>query len=333
MLEKTSIPPETSPAQNPQASQSEDQKLGLALPSPVNPLKPSLFTLILISMVIVFLFSIGIFYLSQRFISSPTVPPPADIPTSSLVPSTLSPTIPTIDISNWETYFNDELGFSLKYPGHLSAVKSVSPDYLTTMGITNTVDLIEQPRQNSVIAIKYGSLYSNFYDIGEPLSNEALIQENQAFTQYEGSEYKEEDILLDSIPATKVSYNITFSEYHFIKIYMEKEGTQIEISTETPIKNKDQFIKLFDQILSTFRFLEQPSCKDIQSDTPELTYLQAFCSGLHCSDQTTKADCESVDVVTIENGKLSESWGQDRIVDCIWIEELPPPNQCQPKYR
>ena len=101
MLEKTSIPPETSPAQNPQASQSEDQKLGLALPSPVNPLKPSLFTLILISMVIVFLFSIGIFYLSQQFIGNRTITPPPFNPTPTIGISeptaTLIPTDPTAD--------------------------------------------------------------------------------------------------------------------------------------------------------------------------------------------------------------------------------------------
>lgn len=67
----------------------------------------------------------------------------------------------------------------------------------------------------------------------------------------------------------------------------------------------------------------KPSCMDIPISTNPyagITYLESYCMGDYCMPQSTKPDCEAVDVVTISNNKLDPSWGKDNIADCVWTE-------------
>lgn len=79
--------------------------------------------------------------------------------------------------------------------------------------------------------------------------------------------------------------------------------------------------------------IKTASCSNVTSSSYEPTFLQSYCMGDQCVGEKTKTACESVDVVTITDGKLNSSWGQDSIGDCVWIESAPPLNQCQVKYR
>ena len=71
------------------------------------------------------------------------------------------------------------------------------------------------------------------------------------------------------------------------------------------------------------------SCSDINNATNSATFLHSFCQGNICNSQSNKETCESIDVVTLKDGVLSEESGQDGILDCVWIEEEA---ICKPKY-
>jgi hypothetical protein len=70
-------------------------------------------------------------------------------------------------------------------------------------------------------------------------------------------------------------------------------------------------------------------CSEINYEIEDATFLQSFCRGDFCTDQSNGDVCESIDVVVLENGILSEVSGQDGISDCIWIEEE---SVCKPGY-
>ena len=71
------------------------------------------------------------------------------------------------------------------------------------------------------------------------------------------------------------------------------------------------------------------SCTDVSSENEVSDFINSYCQGLFCAEQTDKDDCESVDVVILENDVLSEVSGQDGIPDCTWIEEE---STCITKY-
>src|SRR3990172_5121149 len=63
------------------------------------------------------------------------------------------------------------------------------------------------------------------------------------------------------------------------------------------------------------------NCSEVNYESSELIFLQAYCQGDFCIHHDTKEDCENVDVVLTENGNLKEESGQDGVADCVWVSE------------
>ena len=70
-------------------------------------------------------------------------------------------------------------------------------------------------------------------------------------------------------------------------------------------------------------------CSELDYEIEDATFLQSFCRGDSCTNQSNRDVCESIDVVVLEEGFLSENTGQDGTPDCIWIEEE---SVCKPGY-
>ena len=68
---------------------------------------------------------------------------------------------------------------------------------------------------------------------------------------------------------------------------------------------------------------KQITCNDIDRNPSELTFELSYCQGDMCHDAQNKTDCESRDMIKVENGKIVS--GQDGKPDCIWSE-----NSCKP---
>ena len=58
------------------------------------------------------------------------------------------------------------------------------------------------------------------------------------------------------------------------------------------------------------------SCTNINRNPPELTFEMSYCDGDYCSNAKTKTDCESTDVVKIQNNEIVS--GKDGKTDCAW---------------
>lgn len=75
----------------------------------------------------------------------------------------------------------------------------------------------------------------------------------------------------------------------------------------------------------------QPSCQYI-TPSGELSFLQNYCTGYYCTEFSTQTECESIDVVSVENNTLSESSVADGLPDCLWNDTATPGYQCQIAY-
>lgn len=69
---------------------------------------------------------------------------------------------------------------------------------------------------------------------------------------------------------------------------------------------------------------------DCPKTSGEMTYFQSYMQGNKCRF-STKSECETADVIAINNGHPSQGWDQDGISDCVWgdSEET---SYCFPKY-
>lgn len=59
--------------------------------------------------------------------------------------------------------------------------------------------------------------------------------------------------------------------------------------------------------------------------------LKNYCGGELCLAQTTKLSCNSLDVVSIKNGTLSDI-SKDGIPDCTWTNNVTSANYCEPIF-
>ena len=70
-------------------------------------------------------------------------------------------------------------------------------------------------------------------------------------------------------------------------------------------------------------------CLHIKTER-ELSPLMAYCDNDFCKVKEAKAECESVDVVTVDrNGRLLEQFSPDGKPDCYWDDSLPANSACQ----
>lgn len=92
---------------------------------------------------------------------------------------------------------------------------------------------------------------------------------------------------------------------------------------------------VFAQPTSTpFKFLDQNQtsakseiaqiCEEIfklpSNPNAGITFEQSYCQGDQCHSAKTKSECESKDIIKIENGRITSS--KDGKVDCEWTENL-----------
>lgn len=202
--------------------------------APPSPKKFPL-NLILIILIFIAIFSAGAYIVIKN--QSNKQPPP---PTPTVQPSQISPS-PTIDeTSNWKTYRDEKYSFQFLYPQDLFLKKSEKfPDsiFLTKYDID-----IENGQNEGPFALISIMIWDK-NDFLEPLNLLGLD--------------KRENIMVDGVKAVKVS-GIKPEGQYLAGIYYQQVFFSINdkiislLFYEDPSNN----IKLLDQILSTFKFLD-----------------------------------------------------------------------------
>lgn len=212
-------------------------------PPPPPPPKKKSFTWLLILVFLLLLASTGVLAYQYYQLKTQTV---NSAPSSSLTPTPLVSPQPSAETetANWKTYTNTQFQFAFRYPDETNGLYGFFCDDLEMFALDETPKIGSQcgPR-GSYYTIEIKAVK------GEPIKEDEL-------SSFEGAQSIKETITIDEITGIKA----TFTQVKpapipekWIEILMYKNGIRYHF-----ILSDMAFENIFNQILSTFRFIDPP---------------------------------------------------------------------------
>ena len=220
----------------------------------------------------------------------------------------------TSSTQGWQTYTNTQYGFEIKYP-NLWFAKPLNE------GITN----------RDILALASFSKEQNCQIFIDYLTQDTY--QSELFYAKNLRDCEIRNLLADDVDVK--GFICPYDAY--FNYYFQKDNNYFSLNFYPGYSHQDigtdkQLIfvdcqKYSEQMLSTFKFIDNLSDKNTNYNPPGLGFGEAFYNGLlseSCQNMKTQKDCETNDAVKIENGNAVS--GKDGIVDCIWANNL-----CVPK--
>lgn len=171
---------------------------------------------------------------------------PTPVPQESIPPSPVAD-----DLSDWETYRNEEYGFEFQYPSYLYINSQLNNQSLTD----DIVTLTSQDFQLISGGTEDGAVQQGFMlrmsEVDDPSFNkDNFISDRCSFaTNYSICEHR----TIDGYSSVFLSNENTNSATLFVK----KENVIYDLEIRfSPYETEQEYERLFGQILSTFRFLD-----------------------------------------------------------------------------
>jgi hypothetical protein len=164
------------------------------------------------------------------------------------------PVTPTLDsTANWQTYRNEELGFEIKYPESIKKYDFPYPQnsyiVVSIPGMGN--ELLPSDEKNITIQWRENSELTPKQEVDQYISrtfsDKKAENERSAYTV---------DGAIGEMFAGKYISTAPNHEVRMV-IVQAKNKTNFSFYTLYLKKNKVKTLKLFDQIISTFKFIEQ----------------------------------------------------------------------------
>lgn len=216
--------------------------------------KPSLvqflskFKLLLIVIILIFVSVSGSTYYFLNKKSSPTLTAPSPFPTTAQPSPTLDPT------GNWKTYSIN--GLSVLAPSEWVLAK-VSQGYLSIY----SPDVPIKERNPS-----YGRITKGASLLIRALSTDKTIDlaAERLFSECAKAE-KKENLIINGYKAQKYDIYCPGRNPGAVSILIERNGIVYVIEFDYTPKPNDSYETIFDQILSTFKFLNQTQMIDISN--------------------------------------------------------------------
>lgn len=216
---------------------------------------------------------------------------------SNLIPPKEIITEPSTSISpdetaGWKTYTNTEYFYSFKYPKNLilKNIADGADGSLPTNAIMLTLSDPTRPNyEDRLIDIQYLGLLLDVTPKSDWYSTIVKLGDTQA-----------------------IKFISNKPEVKFDVCHVNIKSGGLEIMT-----NKTQSTILIDQILSTFKFIDDRSVcvptYQVETNSVELTAEQNY--SVRCTEQRSEKDCFSIDLY---NQKADDFSIPDGIPDCIW---------------
>ncbi|HEX9722414.1 MAG TPA: hypothetical protein VGA53_04065 [Candidatus Paceibacterota bacterium] len=251
--------------------------------NPLHDFKPEIKTFFIVAAVSVVLTVAGIFLLQGVVRNQVSHTPPVPSPQ----PQAINNQQLTIDTSTWQTYHNEEFGFEVKYPfdwgisggTRISHIEGLA-EFFTFRSNT------KESRETFVINVEF--VGGNLFESLDKLSSKekaTLGRDNQTFE-------KIEDLTIGGLPAIKYSVvgtTLVSPGEGENRVLLKKGNTLFDFvfsssRTSEVIKNNE---RLFDRILSTFRFVERTKPNKCENSS-ESCWRDASMTA------NTEKDCEAI---------------------------------------
>ncbi|MEK7597869.1 MAG: hypothetical protein AAB441_04460 [Patescibacteria group bacterium] len=226
----------------------------------------------------------------QKQVLIPPVSPTIQTPSPTSKPSS-SISIPSDETAGWKTYTNTECFYSFGYPNSLKLV--------------NIADGADGTLPNNAAMV---SLEDNYE---ETLLNINCVGFLLDVTPK--SDWNLTNVIVGDSQAKKfisIKPEVKFDIYHINTNNSKTAGLEI-------LANKSQSTSSINQILSTFKFIDDRSVcvptYQVETNSVELTAEQNY--SVSCTEQRSEKDCFSIDLY---NQKADDFSTPDGIPDCIW---------------
>jgi len=151
------------------------------------------------------------------------------------------------ETAGWQTYKNEQYGFEIKYPGDWH----VYPPVLQGMDIVGFSNLSEEEAQ----AKQESGDVTNTYSLTVKIINGQIDDWLKAQQEFSGAiDFLKEKIIIGENEGYKISGTLE-DKKGFSKVFFTREKVYL-IETLFPEKCRYEECEIFNQILSTFRFIK-----------------------------------------------------------------------------
>jgi hypothetical protein len=250
-----------------------------------DPPKKSHRTLVL-AVIVTFLISIFGGITLGKYLFNPQTPmvQPTLIPKPTVIPTVSTEAAQT---ANWKTYTNQKFNLLVKYPQNWNV--NSDKNGLVISGDNNTITIQSSPYPS----IDFDKLYEK---------PDGTVDKNPVFIRT-----KIKNLEIDGYKATMYSNENTQANQnkaYDISVYIIKGAPITMISTQVDLNLKSNFLPTFNQILSTFKFLDV-------TPTPPTTYTACGCGC--CTEAIPPTKClykskgDSLERIIEEDQKVKNS--------------------------
>ncbi|MEK7573362.1 MAG: PsbP-related protein [Patescibacteria group bacterium] len=177
------------------------------------------------------------FYVGYKYRAGTYVPTPINLYNPTSVPT------PTIDMTNWKTYTNNKLGFSIKYPqdfrieNNKQTIQFYSKDFISPKGEYGEI-------------IKGGVITVTVFQTSNNLSKQIEgYKNNKNFNQFQQTR-------LGGVEAWRFLFQLIPGYGFEPKIIAVNSGKEYDARASFAKDDKEKINKIFDQMLSTFKYTQ-----------------------------------------------------------------------------